>query len=121
MVLNSVTQIERIFHPTSIAIVGASDREGNLGRRFVKALQFRGFEQIYVVNPNANELLGLPSYPSVKDIPNKVDLVIVATAPHLVRQIVIDCVEKGVAGAIIFLIIFILLVRAFFRRLKEYY
>lgn len=102
MLIDSVTQMERIFHPTSIAIVGASNREGNLGRRFVKALQFRGFERIYVVNPNANELFGLPSYSSLKDIQNDIDLVIVATAPSLVRQIIIECAEKGVAGAIIF-------------------
>lgn len=102
MALDSIAQMERVFHPRSIAIVGASDREGNLGRRFVKALQFRGFEQIYVVNPNANELSGLPSYSSLKDIQNDIDLVIVATAPHLVRQIIVDCAEKGVFGAIIF-------------------
>jgi len=97
-----VAQLERIFHPKSIAVVGASERGGNLGHRFVKALQFRGFEPIYIVNPNASELFGLPSYSSVKDIPGDVGLVIVATAPHLVHQIITDCAKKGVTGAIVF-------------------
>ncbi|MBU2608364.1 MAG: CoA-binding protein [Chloroflexi bacterium] len=102
MISDNIAQMERIFHPRSIAIAGASNREGNLGRRFVTALQSRGFEPLYVINPNASEVFGLKSYASLQDIPNDVDVVIVSTAPGSVRQIITDCAEKGVAGAIIF-------------------
>ena len=94
--------MERIFHPRSIAIVGASNRAGNLGYRFVKALQSRGFAPIYVVNPNASELSGLKSYASLRDIQEEIDLAIVATALKLVRQIITDCADKGVTGVIVF-------------------
>ena len=102
MISDNIAQMERIFHPRSIAIAGASNREGNLGRRFVTALQSRGFEPLYVINPNASEVFGLKSYASLQDIPDDIDVVIVSTAPGSVRQIIIDCAEKGVAGAIIF-------------------
>jgi len=102
VVSNSISRMERIFHPRSIAIVGASNRAGNLGYRFVKALQSREFAPVYVVNPNASELSGLKSYASLRDIQEEIDLAIVATAPKLVRQIITDCADKGVTGVIVF-------------------
>ena len=99
---DSITQMERIFHPRSIAVVGVSSNKGNLGRKFTDSLIDSGFGQLYTVNPNENELYGSKSYSSLKDIHDGVDLVIVATAARFVPQIIKECAESGVAGAIVF-------------------
>lgn len=94
--------MERIFHPKSIAVVGASSKEDNLGRGFVEALLHLGFEQLYVINPNEDKLFGLKCYSNLKDIRNDVDLVIIATAAQIVPQIIKECAGNGVAGAHVF-------------------
>lgn len=99
---DNIAQIDRIFHPRSIVVVGASNREGNLGRMFVEPTIQAGFEHLYVVNPRENEVLGLKSYPSLKDIPEHLDLAIIATGAQTVPQIINECAENGVAGAVVF-------------------
>lgn len=97
-----LARLKPIFYPRSVAIVGASNREGSFGHLFVAGLLNMGFRTIYPVNPHDREILGLPSYASVKDIPHPVDLAIISIPPEAVLQAVTECSEKGVKGVVIY-------------------
>jgi acyl-CoA synthetase (NDP forming) len=96
-----LNELDPIFHPKSLALIGASDKQGKLGRMFMDRFLDTGFQTLYPVNPSANEVLGLKAYPSVKDIPGPVDLAFVVLPPRAVLDTVRDCVSKGVKGIII--------------------
>ena len=87
--------LDRMFHPSSIAIVGASSSvsEGSWVRRL---LDFGYKRKIYPINPKANEIQGLKTYPSVLDVPNPIEYAILNIPAHLVPQAMRDCVAKGV-------------------------
>lgn len=100
--ITGIEGLDKIFNPKRIAVVGASDKEGSVGFRLIKNLigaGFRGF--VYPVNPFSPSVQGITAYPNVKKIPRQVDLAIIATPAHLVRQIVEECGESGVTGIII--------------------
>lgn len=94
--------MERIFAPRSVAVVGVP-RGMKTGRMFLEALQKPGFRgDIYPVNPNADEILGLKTYPTVSAIGAPVDIAIVVTPPSVAASVVEDCGKAGVAGAVMF-------------------
>lgn len=92
-------ELEEIFHPRSVAVVGASAEtlgyistisEGKLGDR------------LFLVNPRYQEFLGRKCYPSLLDIPSPVDYVIVGTPARVVPDVIRDCVKKGVKAVHIY-------------------
>lgn len=88
-------QLKEFLNPGSIAIAGASQK--GRGGGFVSPLIDLGFEgKIYPVNPNYQEVSGLPCYASVKDIPGDVDYVISSVPSTAALGLMRDCVEKGV-------------------------
>ncbi len=99
---STVSDLEQIFHPRSISIIGASSREGSFGRMFLEGLIRIGFREIYPVHPRDTELLGLRAYQSIKDIPYDVDVAILMTPPDSTLQVIQDCAEKGMKGIIVF-------------------
>lgn len=98
----TLKELDSIFNPKSIAIIGASRKPEKLGNRILRNLSNRGFQgKLFPVNPQANEILGFPTYSSVIDIPEPVDLaMIVVPAPTVLRAME-DCVKKGVKGAVV--------------------
>src|SRR3990172_1320168 len=89
-------EIEAIFHPRSIAVVGASANPDTPGYDYLHSLQTFGYAgTIYPVNPRAEEILGLPSYPSLRDVPGDVDYVISCIPASAVLDLVDDCAAKG--------------------------
>ncbi|MYA20001.1 MAG: hypothetical protein F4Z25_07020, partial [Chloroflexi bacterium] len=84
--------LEPIFHPRSIAIVGVPREVNNpRGGGFLLALLDQGFEQekpLYLVNPNADEIQGLPCYPSLLDTPGPVDHVISSVPARAVEGLI---------------------------------
>lgn len=98
---NIFKELNPIFKPRSAAILGASAKEGKVGRMFMDIFLETGFENLYPVNPGADEVLGLKAYPSVKDIPGDVDFALIVLPPKAVLQAIRDCVEKGVKGVVI--------------------
>ncbi|UCH50900.1 MAG: CoA-binding protein [Chloroflexota bacterium] len=98
-----LNELRPLFYPESVAIVGVSAMGDGAGNRFLQILKKFGYGgRIYLVHPTATEIEGLKAYPSVRDIPGRVDFVnISAPAPH-VPQIIADCVAKGVPAAEIF-------------------
>ncbi|MCH8920711.1 MAG: CoA-binding protein [Chloroflexi bacterium] len=88
--------IEAIFHPRSIAVVGASANPNAPGYDYVSSLQKFGFPgDLYPVNPRAEEILGLPAFPSLRDVPGQVDYVISCIPATAVLELVDDCAAKG--------------------------
>ncbi|MGQ9530213.1 MAG: bifunctional acetate--CoA ligase family protein/GNAT family N-acetyltransferase [Candidatus Bathycorpusculaceae bacterium] len=94
--------LDKIFNPRRIAVIGATDREGSVGARLFKNLIGVGFRgAVYPVNPFRPTVQGITAYPSILKIPWHVDLAIIATPAHTVPQIVEECGKAGVSGIII--------------------
>jgi acetyltransferase len=94
--------LDRIFNPKSIAIVGASEEEGTVGyalMRNLMELKFQG--DIYPVNIRKTEILGYKAYPSVEQIPERVDLAVIATPARTVPDVVEQCGKAGIMALVI--------------------
>jgi acetyltransferase len=94
--------LDKIFNPQSVAIIGASDQEGSVGYAIVKNFTQLGYAgKVYFVNIRKPELLGMKTYPTVGQIPEPVDLAIIATPAKTVPDVVEQCGKAGVKGVII--------------------
>src|SRR3990170_9114401 len=94
--------LDKIFNPSRIAVIGASDTETSVGARLLRNLIGVGYKGVvYPVNPFRSTVQGIMAYPSIKKIPWKVDLAVVATPAHTVPQIIEECGEAGVSAVII--------------------
>jgi len=94
--------IERFFNPRSVAIIGASRRQDTIGQTLVRNLVNGDFTgRVYAVNPTAGAVSGLPAYKSVADVPDDVDVAIVAVPADAVQDVVLDCAAKGVHGLVV--------------------
>ena len=89
--------LDALFRPRSIAVIGASRHPGKIGYTIVRNLIESGYMgKIYPVNPFAKEILGLRAYPSVLDIPDEVDMAVIAVPVGIVNRVAQECGEKGV-------------------------
>ncbi len=94
--------LEKFFNPKAVAVIGAAREPGKVGHDVVKnLLDFRFPGKIFPVNPKAQEILGLKAFPSVLDIPEEVDLGVIAVRAPLVPQVIRQCGEKGVKALVI--------------------
>jgi acetyltransferase len=96
------TRIESVLRPTSIVLVGASERPGTLGdvvRRNLLAGGFTG--AVHYVNPAHDTIGGQPVYRNVRELPEAVDLAIVVTPVSAVAEVISDCGERGVRGVVV--------------------
>jgi len=101
--MDKLSELRPIFHPRALAVVGVSRDERKFGTLFLQALLDFGFKgKIYPVNPAAREILGLKTYPSVRDIPEPVDSAAIMVPAPLAPAILEDCLAKGVRGAEVF-------------------
>src|ERR671914_845699 len=94
--------LDAIFRPETVAVIGATERPGSVGRTIMWNLVSSPFGgTVFPVNSRRPSVLGIKAYPSVSEVPARVDLaVIVAPAPE-VPGIIRECVESGVEGAVI--------------------
>ncbi|HET9671847.1 MAG TPA: CoA-binding protein, partial [Actinomycetota bacterium] len=97
------TALRRMLEARSIAVVGASVKEGSLGRQMVAELQRGGFEgAVYPVNPGYGEVLGHRCYPSIGAIGEPVDLAILGVANARIEQAMREAAEAGAASVVTF-------------------
>jgi len=97
-----IENLNRIFNPKRIAVVGASERGGSIGAKIFSNLTGAGYNgSVFPVNPFRQRVQGKTAYPSISRVPCKVDLAIVATPAHIVPQAIEECGKAGVAGVII--------------------
>ncbi len=94
--------LDFIFEPTNVAVIGASERPGSVGRTILWNLISNPFGgTVFPVNPTRPSVLGIKAYPTILDVPEPVDLAVVVTPAPSVPAIIRDCVKMGVKGAII--------------------
>ena len=94
--------LDPIFSPKSVAVIGATETLGRVGRTILDNLIKGGFAgPIYPVNPKRPTVLGLPAYTSITAVPQTPDLAVIITPPATVPAIIKDCGAKGVKGVII--------------------
>ncbi|MGH3354895.1 MAG: GNAT family N-acetyltransferase, partial [Nocardioidaceae bacterium] len=94
--------IARFFSAESIAVIGASRRQDTIGQTLVRNLVLGGYTgRVFAVNPAAQAVAGLPAYAKVQDIPDPVELALVAVPADYVEEVVLDCAAKGVSGLIV--------------------
>jgi acetate---CoA ligase (ADP-forming) len=97
------TALERMLGARSVAVVGASVKEGSLGRQMMVELLRGGFEgAVYPVNPGYDEVLSRRCFPSIADVPEAVDLAILGVASQRVEQVLRDAVAAGARSAVTF-------------------
>ncbi|TRO47886.1 acetyl CoA synthetase subunit alpha, partial [Candidatus Bathyarchaeota archaeon] len=97
-----IENLNRIFNPKRIAVVGASDKEGSLGAKIFSNLIVADYKgEVFPVNPFRQTVQGITAYPSISKIPYKIDLAVIATPAHTVPQLTEECGKAEVAGVII--------------------
>ncbi len=111
--LNSIPRIETgstlesraldsIFKPTRVAVVGATDREGSVGRTVLLNLKNSPYQgEVIPINPKHAEILGLRAYPAIGKVPGKVDLAVIITPAPTVPAVIHECREANVGSAVI--------------------
>lgn len=94
--------VRRLLAPRSIAVIGASRRYEAIGHQMLRRLIDGGFQgPVYPVNPEARSVSSVRAYPSVLDVPDKVDLAIICVPAEQVREVVVECARKHVLGLVI--------------------
>ncbi|MBN1358296.1 bifunctional acetate--CoA ligase family protein/GNAT family N-acetyltransferase [Candidatus Bathyarchaeota archaeon] len=97
-----IENLNRIFNPKRIAVIGASDRDDSIGAKIFSNLTGAGYKgEVFPVNPFRRTVQGITAYPSVSKIPSEIDLAVIATPAHTVPQVAEECGKAGVAGVII--------------------
>lgn len=98
----SVRNLDRMFRPKSVAIIGASERPQSVGSSVMTNLLAAGFEgAIFPVNPTIAEVHGIAAYSDVSSLPIAPDLAVIATPPDVVPSIVAELGQRGTRAAVI--------------------
>ncbi len=94
--------LDAIFRPRSVAVIGATERAGSVGRTVLRNLVSHPFGGVvFPVHPTRETVLGIPAYRDIPSVPGPVDLAVIVTRAPTVPDIIEQCVEAGVKGAII--------------------
>src|SRR3990172_7139976 len=94
--------LRAIFAPKSVAVIGATEREGRVGRTVLSNLIGSPFGgTVYPVNKRHSQVLGMKAYANVSRVPETIDLAVIVTPAATVPGVVSECVAAGVKGAII--------------------
>ncbi len=102
-ILRTFTQpLDALFTPKNIAVIGATEKVGSVGRTLLWNLISSPFGgTVFPINPKRPSILGIKAYPNIASVPEPVDLVVVATPAPTVPGVIGECVAAGVKGAII--------------------
>src|SRR5918994_60663 len=95
-------QLDAIFRPETVAVIGATERPGSVGRTLMWNLVSSPFGgTVFPVNLHRPSILGIKAYHSVSEVPARVDLAVIVAPAPAVPGIIRECVEAGVEGAVI--------------------
>ncbi|PIZ12558.1 MAG: acyl-CoA synthetase [Elusimicrobia bacterium CG_4_10_14_0_8_um_filter_37_32] len=96
------TNIESVFSPKSIAVIGASRKEGSVGRVVFSNILLGGFTGLlFPVNPKSESIMGVKCYPNINAIPDPIDLAVLIVPNEVTPSVIKECGQKGVKSAII--------------------
>ena len=94
--------LDTIFAPKNVAVIGATETPGSVGRTIVWNLISSPFGgTVFPINPKRPSVLGIKAYPSISDVPEPVDLAVIVTPAQTVPGIISECVDFGVKSAIV--------------------
>ncbi len=94
--------LDAIFSPRNVAVIGATEAHGTVGRTIMSNLITNPFGgAVFPVNPKRPSVLGVKAYPTIQDVPDPVDLAVIVTPAKSVPGLIKDCVDLGIRGAII--------------------
>src|SRR5215831_3366833 len=94
--------LDVFFSPKTVAVVGATENPGSVGRTILWNLVTSPFGgTVFPVNPKRPSVLGVKAYPSITEIPERVDLAVIVTPPSSIPDIIRECGENGVKGAVV--------------------
>jgi acetyltransferase len=94
--------LDPFFRPRSVALIGATETRGSVGRTLLHNLLGTHFEgTVFPINPKRETVLGIKAYPSVLDIPAPVDLAVIATPAATVPSVIRQCADKGIPAAVV--------------------
>ena len=94
--------LDQILNPRTLAVIGASNDPEKRGYRAIATLQADNYQGLIIpINPKEKKILGLDCYPKIGDAPGEIDLALVCTPARLTPQVVRECGEKGVKGALL--------------------
>jgi acetyl coenzyme A synthetase (ADP forming)-like protein len=100
--LFTTASLRPLFRPTAVAVVGASRDPGSIGFRILEALIMNRFQgPVYPVNPKARVVGSIRAYASVRELPDPVDLAVIAVPPQAVLSVVDECAERGVKALVV--------------------
>lgn len=97
----TAASIRPLFHPTSVAVIGASRDSSSIGFRILHALHERYKGKLFPINPKAKEVDSVPCFASIRDVPENIDLAVVSVPSELVLQVVDECAENGVRALVV--------------------
>ncbi len=98
----SVRNLDRVFQPKSIAVVGASEKGGRIGATIFKNLIASGFKgPLYPINPHQDTIFGVKAYPGLQEAPPSIDLAVIATPIETAPTLVRSAVQADVGGVVI--------------------
>ena len=94
--------LDAIFAPNTVAVIGASEKPGSVGRNLLWNLITNPFGgTVFPINPQHSSILGIKAYSTIFDVPEKIDLAVIATPASTVPKIISDSVDAEIKGAII--------------------
>ncbi len=97
-----VKNLQGLFHPKGVAVIGASPNPDKIGYQIFYNLIEGGFKgKLFPINPKVGEILGKKAYPSVLDVPDDIDLAVVAIPAGLVKSTLEECAQKGIKNVAI--------------------
>ncbi len=98
----TIRNLDSMFKPSAVALIGASPRAGSIGAVLARNLATAGFKgDIYPVNPKYKTIEGLPAYPDVDSLPKAPDLAVVATPPDTVPRLIEELGRRGTRAAVV--------------------
>jgi acetyltransferase len=98
----SILNLDRLFAPQSVAVVGASEREGSIGAAIMRNLIEGGFAgKIYPVNPHHAAIAGQKAFDAISEVPESVDMAVIAVPIRMVPEIIAACASARVGGAVV--------------------
>jgi acetyltransferase len=100
--VHTMTTLETLFSPKSIAVIGASDVEGKVGYAVLQNLKAfaEAGGKVFPINPKKENLLGYPAYKSILDIPEEIDLAVFCIPARFVMAVMKECAEKKIKAVI---------------------
>ena len=98
----AVSGLDAMFRPNSVAVIGATERVGTVGRTVLANLMDGRYRsRVFPVNPGRAEVLGLKAYKRIGEVPQAVDLAVVVTPARSVPGVIGECVDAGVKAAVV--------------------